>query len=151
MITFTVERLVDELDALKVHFPAHFEQLALNKDKVPLDPQYDIYLKREELGEVLFVAARCDGAIVGYFVGFVTPGLHYQTCLTLTMDIFWIDPTHRGAGAGFWLFRAVEQEAKRRGVQRMIVGSKLHRDASWLFEKLGYTEIERFYSHWLGD
>jgi hypothetical protein len=28
----------------------------------------------------------------------------------------------------------------------MFVGSKLHKDASWLFEKLGYTEVERYYS-----
>jgi len=96
------------------------------------------------------VTVREDGKLCGYFVGFVAPGLHYKTCLTLTMDIFWIHPDHRGAGAGFALFRTVEAEAKRRGVQRMLVGSKLHKDASWLFERLGYEEVERYYATWLG-
>lgn len=151
MIVFCVESLTQWLEELKSLFPAHWKELALDQDKVPLDPQYDIYLQRDARGEVLFVAGRSGGRIVAYFVGFVAPGLHYRTCSTLTMDIFWVHPEFRGQGAGLELFKCVEREAKRRGVQRMFVGSKLHRDASWLFQKLGYIEVERYYSVWLGD
>jgi GNAT superfamily N-acetyltransferase len=150
MITFCAERLSDCMEYLKPMFPKHYRELALDQDRVPLDPQYDVYLARENRGEVLFVTARKSGEIVGYFVGFLAPGLHYRTCLTLTMDIFWIDPAHRGSGAGYQLFKFVENEAKQRGVQRMFVGSKLHKDASWLFDRLGYQEVERYYSAWLG-
>lgn len=150
MITFHVESLTEHLEEMKPLFPEHFEELALNKDKVPLDPQYDIYLERDKRGEVLFVAGRELGGLIGYFVGFVAPGLHYRTCLTLTMDIFYIHPEYRGRDAGFRLFKTVEAEAKRRGVQRMFAGSKLHKDASWLFERLGYEECERYFSVWLG-
>lgn len=150
MITFQVESLTARLDELKPLFPLHFKELALNQDKVPLDPQYDIYLQRDSRGEVLFVAGRNAGQLIGYFVGFVAPGLHYKTCLTLTMDIFFVHPDHRHEGAGFRLFKTVEAEAKLRGVDRLFVGSKLHRDASWLFERLGYDEVERYYSAWLG-
>jgi GNAT superfamily N-acetyltransferase len=146
MITFAVESLTERLEELKPHFPRHWEELALDKDKVPLDPQYDIYLARDAQGEVMFIAGRDAGRLVGYFVGFIAPGLHYRTCLTLTEDIFWIAPEFRGHGGGLQLFKAVEAEARRRGVQRMFVGSKLHKDASWLFERLGYTEVERYYS-----
>jgi GNAT superfamily N-acetyltransferase len=151
VITAHVESLSEVLEELKPLLPTHWAELALNKEKVPLDPQYDIYLKRDALGEVLFVALRETGRLVGYFVGFVAPGLHYRTCLTLTMDIFYVWPECRGGGGGFILFKAVQAEAKRRGVRRMFVGSKLHKDASWLFEKLGYEEVERYYSAWLGD
>jgi GNAT superfamily N-acetyltransferase len=132
-------------------FPEHWKELALNQDKVPLDPQYEVYLEREAQGQVMFVCGRDRGEIVGYFVGFVSPGLHYRTCLTLQMDIFWIHPKARGSMAGVKLFKFVEQEARNRGVQRMFVGSKMHKDASWLFERLKYTEVEKFYSKWLGD
>jgi GNAT superfamily N-acetyltransferase len=151
MITTQVEPLTAMLPTLMPMFPRHYEELALNKDKVPLDPQYEIYKARDAEGGVMLVTVREDGKLVGYFVGFVAPGLHYKTCLTLTMDIFYVWPEARGAGAGYHLFKAVEQEAKRRGVQCMYVGSKLHKDASWLFEKLGYKEIERYYSVWLGE
>lgn len=151
MITVQVEPFPAFLDEVKPLLPRHWEELALHKDRVPLDPQYETYLERDRAGAVLVMTVREDALLVGYFVGFVTPGLHYQTCLTLTMDIFWVAPEARGAGVGYDLFREVEKEARRRGVQRMFVGSKLHKDASWLFERLGYEEVERYYSQWLGD
>ena len=151
MLTAHVESLTERLDDLKPFFPLHWEELALNQKQVPLDPQYSEYLARDAAGGVMLVTLRKAGEIVGYFIGFVAPGLHYQTCLTLVMDIFYVLPAHRGDGGGFVLFKAVEAEAKRRGVQRMIVGSKCHKDASFLFERLGYEEVERFYMLWLGE
>lgn len=150
MLTAAPEAYADVIEKIKPLFPLHWEELALNQKQVPLDPQYEVYEERDAAGQVMMIILRDAGEIVGYFCGFVTPGLHYRTCLTLTMDIFYVLPEHRGSGGGFVLFKAVEAEAKRRGVQRMIVGSKCHKDASWLFEKLGYEEVERFYMLWLG-
>lgn len=151
MITAQVEELTPQLDEMKVMFPAHWEELALNKDKVPLDPQYDIYLARDAAGQVLFVTLRQDGEMVGYFVGFVAPGLHYKTCLTLTMDIFWTRHDIRGGTAGLRLFRAVEKEAKRRGVDRLFYGSKLMKDASRLFAAMRCEPVETYYTKWIGQ
>ena len=151
MISFCAETAVDTLPYLKECFPLHWEELALNKDKVPLDPQYDLYLEREQRGELMLVVGRENGEIVAYFVGFVAPGMHYKTCLTLIMDIFYVMPKHRGKMTGIRLFKFVQQEAKNRGVDRMFVGTKCHKDAGWLFEKLGYEEVERTYSMWLGE
>jgi len=151
MMTFAVESLTENLESLKPMFPLHWQELALNKDQVPLDPQYDIYLARDARAEVMFIAGREAGEIMAYFVGFVAPGLHYKTCLTLTMDIFWVKPEYRGKSAGIRLFKTVEAEARRRGVQRMFMGSKLHKDAGWLFEKLDYKPVETYYSKFLGE
>lgn len=151
MITVMLESFEEHLPELLPLLPLHYEELALNKDKVPLDPQYGIYIERERRGELMFMVVRERGELIGYFIGFVAPGLHYQTCLTLIMDIFYVHPEHRGNSTGFKLFKAAEDEAKRRGVQRMFVGSKCHLDASWLFERLGYERCEVTYTHWLGD
>ncbi len=151
MLTLQVESFTELLDELKPLLPLHWEELAINKDKVPLDPQFDIYIRREAAGEVMMVTARRDGALVGYFIGFVAPGLHYKTCLTLIMDIFFIHPSARNGFAGVKLFKAVEAEAKRRGVQRIIVGSKIHADASILFERLSYSPVETYFAKWIGD
>lgn len=151
MLTAQLESFTEVLPELKPLLPTHWEELALNKDKVKLDPQYDIYLARDAMGEVMFVTLRELGQLVGYFIGFVAPGLHYKTCLTLTMDIFYVWPTNRGSGGGFVLFDFVKAEAKRRRVQRIFAGSKLHKDASWLFQKLGYDECERYYTLWVGE
>lgn len=151
MITLMLESFEERLPELLPLLPLHYQELALNQDKVPLAPQYDIYIQRERHGELMFMVVRDAGELVGYFIGFVAPGLHYKTCMTLIMDIFYVHPDYRGNSTGFKLFQAVEKEAKLRGVQRMFVGSKCHLDASWLFEKLGYERCEITYTHWLGD
>lgn len=153
MITAQVENLSEQLcdnPEFKGMFAGHYEELALDKEHVSLDPQYEVYLQRDANGEVIFVTLRRDGRMIGYFVGFVAPGLHYRTCLTCTMDIFYVAPEHRGGTAALKLFRTVERELRRRGVQRWFVGSKLHKDASRLFEALKFKPVETYYSKWIG-
>jgi GNAT superfamily N-acetyltransferase len=151
MITAQVEPYSKCLPELMECYDLHWEELALNKDKVPLDPQYDLYEARDDAGQLLLVTLRETGRLVGYFIGFIAPGFHYKTCLTLTMDIFWTHPDVRGGFSGVKLFRLVEKEAKRRGVHRMFYGSKFHKDASRLFEFLKMEPVETYYSKWIGE
>ena len=151
MITAQVEPYSKCLPELMECYDLHWEELALNKDKVPLDPQYDLYEARDDAGQLLLVTLRETGRLVGYFIGFIAPGFHYKTCLTLTMDIFWTHPDVRGGFSGVKLFRLVEKEAKRRGVHRMFYGSKMHKDASRLFEFLKMEPVEIYYSKWIGE
>lgn len=152
MLTAAPEPFAPFLAEVQPLLPEHYKELALNQDKVPLAPQFEEYLRRDAAGQVLTVTLRSAGELVGYLVGFVAPGLHYQTCLTLIVDIYWLRPDMRGNGGGALLFKAVEREAKRRGVQRMFVGYKLHSPAPKpLFEALGYEPCEMFHTVWLGD
>jgi N-acetylglutamate synthase-like GNAT family acetyltransferase len=151
MITFHIELFEDRLAELQVLLPLHYSELALNQDKVPLTPQFNVYIERERRGELIFVVAREEGAMIGYFIGFIAPGLHYQTCLTCTMDIFYVHPDKRTGTTGLKLFRFVEAELKRRGVQRWFMGSKVQADASALFERVGASKVEVYYSKWLGE
>jgi GNAT superfamily N-acetyltransferase len=150
VITFCTETYAQCIVELKERFPRHWEELALDKDEFPLDPQYEVYQERERKGELFLVVGRDKGEMCAYFVGFIAPGLHYRTCRTLTMDIFWLAPEHRGKYAGIRLFKVVEQEAQRRGVDRIFVGSKLHKDAGWLFSRMGYKPVETYYSKLVG-
>lgn len=151
MLTCQIESFTERLEEFKPLFPLHWQELALEQDKVPLDPQYEIYIEREKAGQLLFVTMRDLGEPIGYFIGFIAPGLHYRTCLTCTMDIFYVRKDRRNGTAGIRLFRAVEAELKRRGVQRWFMGSKVHADASALFERIGAAKVETYYSKWLGD
>ncbi len=150
MLTAQIEPFMDNVEELKPLLPIHYEELALNKDKVPLDPQWDVYAAREDAGQVLYVTLRQAGKLVGYFIGFIAPSLHYRTCLTLTMDIYYTVPEIRGGTAAIRLFRLVEREAKRRGVQRIFYGSKNHKDSSRLFGALGFDPVETYHSKWVG-
>lgn len=151
MITFHVESFKQSLPEFQDLLPEHWKELALNQDRVPLNPQWQVYFDREDRGELLFVAAREAGVIVGYFIGFIAPGLHYATCLTCTMDIFYLRKDKRTGITGIKMFKFVEAELRRRGVDRWFVGSKTHADASALFERLKFDRVEIYYSKWLGD
>ena len=151
MITCHVESFEQQLEELKVLLPLHYEELALNQDKVPLAPQYHVYIERERAGGLVFVTLRDAGALVGYFIGFIAPGLHYETCLTCTMDIFYVRKDKRRGTAGVRMFRFVEAELRRRGVQRWFMGSKIHADASALFKRIGAAPVETYFSKWLGE
>ena len=150
MITYQAESFEERLAEFKYLLPEHYKELALNQDKVPLSPQWSVYFEQERQGQLLFVTAREEGDIIGYFIGFVKPGLHYSTCLTCIMDIFYIRKDKRNGRAGIKLFQFVEKELKRRGVDRWFVGSKLHADASSLFKYLKFDPVETYYTKWIG-
>ena len=151
MITCHVESFEQQLAELQVLLPAHYLELALNQDHVPLSPQFHVYIERERAGGLLFVTLRDAGDLVGYFIGFIASGLHYSTCLTCTMDIFFVRQDRRSGSAGVRMFRFVETELRRRGVQRWFMGSKIHADASSLFKRIGAAPVETYYSKWLGE
>lgn len=151
MLTAQVEKFVPFLEEVKPLLQGHWDELALNKDRVPLDPQYDQYLKYDNEGKILVVTLRAGGRLVGYFVGMIAPGFHYKTCLTYIMDIFYVVPEFRGKNGGVLMVQFLEKELNRRGVNRMFVGTKCHKDAGYLFEKLGYDKVEVYYSKWLGE
>jgi len=151
MITCHIESFEECLEELKIILPEHYKELALNQDKVPLHPNYPFYIEQEKLGKLIFIVLRDAGKMVGYFIGFIAPGLHYQTCLTCTMDIFYVCKEKRTGSAGVRLFRFVEAELRRRKVQRWFMGSKIHADASALFKRIGAAPVETYFSKWLGD
>lgn len=153
MISAQVEPLtrqsIAEMEAI---FPIHYEELSQHKARgFALDPDYDIYLRKAAAGEVLYVALREEGRIIGYFVGFVGRSLHYRDCLQLMPDIFYVVPDSRGARGGAMLFTAVRAEAKRRGVSLIVVGAKEeHREyVEPLLSGMGFMPFERYHSLWL--
>jgi len=124
----------------------HYDALALDKELVPLDPDWDRYRELDARGQLCTVTLRAQGKLAGYCIMFVLPELHYRTTLSAKMDMFWVTPEYRGRMGGLRLFRTMERELKRRGCRRMFVGSKLHRDTSRMFEAMGYRHIEAWFS-----
>lgn len=151
MITASIETLDQCLEEMKPLFPAHWEELGLFKDKMPLNPQYDIYYKREALGELVMPILRKDGAIIGYWPTFIARGLHYGSTLTATMDILWVHPDHRGDGGANLLYDCLKTELLRRGVEVWYVGSKNHKQIEWFFKAMEFDPIETYFAKWIGE
>jgi hypothetical protein len=152
MITACVEPFMSQVEELKQILDTHYEELALNKDKVPLAPQWRIYDAREQAGELVYVVLRDSGELIGYIISFVTPGLHYETCLTAHMDILFVRPDRRDASARgvLLMIDTLEAELRRRGVQRWFMGTKLHKDIGAVFKRRKFEPVEMTYTKWIG-
>jgi len=153
MITAQVEPFMQNVEELKTLLDTHYQELALNKEHVPLSPQWHVYDAREKAGELCFVTLRENGALIGYIILFVAPGLHYSTCLTAIMDIAFCSPDFRDPfGKGFlMMIDCAEKELKRRGVKRWFMGTKLHKDIGVMFRRRKFEAVEKTYCKWLGD
>ncbi len=151
MLTAQVESFEANYQEMSDLWYQHWRKLALDQDKVPLDPRFEIYIDRERAGELCFLTLRDVGKIVGYWISFVQPGLHYKTCLTAMMDIWNVNPEYEKTMAPLVLMRAVEKEYKRRGVNRSHVGEKLHRPYGRLLKAFGYEPIETYHCKWITE
>ena len=124
----------------------HWREIALDHGKIPLDPDYERYAQAHAQGTLAFTTARHEGRLVGYYASFVTTHPHYKSTLFGFVDIYWLHPDFRTAANGMRLFAAMEQAMRKRGVRKLISMTKLHRDVSPLFERLGWQPVETNFS-----
>lgn len=153
MITAQVEPFMAQVEELKRLLDDHYEELALNKDKVPLSPQWNLYADHENSGRLVYVALRERGELIGYIISIVAPGLHYSTCLTAHMDILFVRPDRRDqfARGVLLMIDTLEAELRRRGVQRWFMGTKLHKDIGAIFRRRKFEAVEMTYTKWIGE
>lgn len=151
MITYEVEAWSDVKAEMAPLWVKHWEEVALNRDKMPLAPDFANYDAMEQLGMLHIVVARKEGQIVGYHFTIVRPHLHYVTTLCGQTDIYYIAPDHRTGRTPLRLFQFVEKTLKARGVKKLFTGTKLSLDAGPLFEFMGWHPTETLYTKYIGD
>jgi hypothetical protein len=123
---------------MKELFPAHWEELALDRQKFPMDVHYDRYVHFETADALLVVTARADGKLVGYYVGMILPHLHYQSSGNmLHTDLYYLQKEFR-TGNGAKMLMCVQDAARRRKCVKMYLSTKAHLDHSKLFEAMGF-------------
>jgi GNAT superfamily N-acetyltransferase len=127
-------------------FQRHWEEVALDKDVVPLDPQWDLYAELDRMGRLLITTVRLDGALIGYCSHFIAPNLHYKSLVVADNDIFWLASEHRNSRIGIKLLRTAEQYAREAGCNKILMKEKIHVSLGRLFQFLGYREIERLHA-----
>lgn len=145
-LAIQLEDFADVIDEAQPLLMRHWAEIALDKDEVPLDPDRAKYDALNRMGQLSVMTVRSKGALVGYSCMIINPGLHNKSTLQARMDIFYLAPEFRGRLGGFRLLKAHEAHLKKRGVRRIFMGSKLHKDIARLFEACSYREIERWYS-----
>lgn len=153
MISVQVESFERAIPEIKRIINSHWNELALFKDRMPLDPQWDEYVMRERAGTLFLVTVRKNGEIAAYYIAQVAPGFHYQQTLIGHMDIMYVVPGEKGRGLSFPLMRAVEREFKRRGTQVWYSGWKTNNPNGMdrLHAMLGFSPADTYVAKWIGQ
>jgi len=131
----------------------HWDECGLFKDHIPLDLDWDKIFKLEEMGMWKSMALRRNGVLLGYSNWIVGPTLHYRSTVFAQNDSIFLAAGAREGYAGIKLIRGAEEILRGLGVKRidyharpfMRVGKK-DRPLSELFERLGYSLVDRIHS-----
>lgn len=144
-IEYAVERATDLIDEIKPLLQEHYEEIARHKDKIKLNPNYDLYRIMDEQGLIHVVTVRDDGVLVGYFICMVMPNLHYQDCVMAVNDILFVGKSYRKGSLAMKMLKYAEKTLRERGVDKVLINMKLAHDFGVLLKRMGYIEIERVY------
>ncbi len=150
-LTFQKESFTAIMPELPEIFCRHWEEIALDKTAIKLDPDWERYMAFDASGVLHMLTVREDKKLVGYYLALVMPHLHYKSSLTAFSDIFYILPEHRRSGrglknAGYKMFEEVEKMLREAGVQKSYVMTKVHLPITMLMKRLKYRFIERTYT-----
>lgn len=146
MITYQQESLVTVKADIIPLLEKHWEEVALNKEKIKLNPDWDAYANLEDAGILKIFTARDDRKLVGYFVVFVKSHIHYKDHLFCYNDVIFVDEEYRKGFTSPRLIKFAEKCLKADGVEVMIVNTKRHKPFDSLLVWLGYKHVENLYS-----
>jgi GNAT superfamily N-acetyltransferase len=140
MIEFGVEKYHQVSEDIKDLIKLHYEEIAVNKDVIPLDPDWDRYKQLDDKGLILTVTARDDGKLIGYAIFFVTTHLHYKSTYYANNDLLYLHPDYRKGLIGVRLITLSEKYLKEKGVTKIMWHIKFNKDFSRLLHHLGYVD-----------
>lgn len=130
----------------------HWNEIALDKATVPLDTDWDRYLRHEAAGAWRAFSARKDGLVIGYICWWLDHHIRYQNTVYATADVFFILPEHRRGLVGYRLFSEALKALPR--PCKVLINEKLHFQdgrVGRLLERLGMKPIEVVYSKFLSE
>ena len=150
-ITFQQEFLHQVEDDCKGLIELHWEEIALNKDMIKLNPDWESYRELEASGKLKIFTARDALDLVGYFVVLLGTNLHYKDHMFANNDILFLRKDYRKGLTGAKIIKFAESCLRDDGVSVLTINTKVHQPFDTLMGRLGVNLIERVYSKYLGE
>jgi len=123
----------------------HFEEIAEDRDKIPLRVQWEHYLRLDEKGILKIWVARDAGEFVGYVCWYVDQhpgsGLLYAWAAP-----FYLAPEYRRGLTGYHFLTSALPELQNMGVKRVNVHEKVNSPLGILFGRAGFRLYERIHT-----
>jgi len=139
-VVFEKVAFADVLEECKPLFEAHWRETEMYRAGTAFAPNYDQYIKYNEVGFYQFFVARRDGKIVGDAGMYVTEGMHDGKKLGIEDTWFLVPEARAGLTAVKFLW-FVEDDLRRQGVQELYMTTKLENGAGRILEFCGYKHV----------
>lgn len=145
-VTFRQEFLRDCRHEAGELLRRHWEQIAVNREIIKLNPDWEAYEQLEDSGALKIFTARSEGILVGYFVVLVRRHLHYIDHLFGFNDVIYLAEEYRRGMTGARLIKFAEKCLREDGVSVLVMNTKLHYPLDSLLVRAGFTHVENIYS-----
>ena len=147
MITFQIDPWDTFIRDAHYLFPEHYAELSLDKERFQLSLYEDRYRFAEKEGVLHIVTARDDETVIGYWVGAVLPHLHYsKSGLMASTDMYFLTKASRSGNLGFRFVSFIENSLIAKGVVKLYVSWRVHRDLQKFWESLGYRFTDKMFT-----
>jgi hypothetical protein len=138
-VSFHVEQFASFVADARPLFPKHWEELALNRDKIKLSLDLSKYEKGEKDGILHIVTARDGKVLVGYYTAAILPHLHYADAgLMASTDMYWLSPEYRTGAPGIRFLSFIEQSLRDKGCKKIYISCKAHKNLTGVFEAMDF-------------
>lgn len=96
-LKFKWERFAAIHSELLPLFERHYQEIALDKDRVPLDPDWNYYFGIDQLGLLQILTARSEvnNRLAGYIFNVIGSHNHYKSTRFCNTEMFWLHPYFR--------------------------------------------------------
>lgn len=145
-ITYQQEFLVTTEKDARPLLEKHWQEIAVNKEHIKLNPDWEAYADLEASGNLKIFTARDGSALVGYFVVFVRNHIHYKDHLFAHNDILFLSEPYRKGFTGIKLIKFAEECLKADGVSVLTINTKTHKPFDGVLQRLGFNHVENIYS-----
>ena len=141
MVKYSIEKYSDKLiNDIKPLIVRHYEEIALHKEYIPLDPDWGRYEKLATMNGLLIVTARDEDKLVGYSVFYISPMMHYKSTISASNDIIWLAPEYRKGMTGVRLIKESERALKELGITKILWHIKFIKDFRKILYRMGYID-----------
>ena len=134
------EPVLDVRPEMLVLLDQHYQELTLNKDKIKLDPMWELYDAMEKRSEFFLLTARMNGELVGYSAWFLKPHIHYRNTIVASNDVIFMRSDQRQGMTGIRLIKYSEQRMKELGANKIVWHIKNSLDFSVILHRMGYAD-----------
>lgn len=135
MIEFDIEPLDAVWDELVKNAWEHWQETEMYKRGESFDPRYERY--KSYGPQYIVFTARDDGELVGNCGMYVMHSMHTQK-LIASEDTWFLKPEYRKGRNAIKFYKFVEDDMKRRGVEKITMTAAPYNGACRIMEYLGY-------------